>query len=104
MLDTNQQMLIEQRVANDGKSTGVAYLLWLFFGGIGGHRFYLGYTGSGVAMLLITLVGIFTLFPLIITGIWSLVDAFLIPGMIRQHKEDLRQSMATRFMATGAPI
>jgi TM2 domain-containing membrane protein YozV len=24
------------------KSTGIAYLLWLFLGGIGGHKFYLG--------------------------------------------------------------
>jgi TM2 domain-containing membrane protein YozV len=24
------------------KSTGIAYLLWLFFGGVGAHKFYLG--------------------------------------------------------------
>jgi TM2 domain-containing membrane protein YozV len=34
------------------KSPMVAYLLWWFFGTFGGHRFYLGHTGSAVAMLI----------------------------------------------------
>lgn len=30
------------------KSTGIAYLLWFFFGGVGAHKFYLGRPGLGV--------------------------------------------------------
>lgn len=71
------------------KSTGVAYLLWIFLGGFGGHRFYAGKTGSAIAMLALTILGVilsivgvgFVL--LIAVGIWTLVDAFLIPGWIR---------------------
>ena len=33
------------------KSVVVAYLLWFFFGWAGGHRFYAGKIGSGVAQL-----------------------------------------------------
>ena len=33
------------------RSTGVAYLIWFFLGGIGIHRFYLRRKGSAVAML-----------------------------------------------------
>lgn len=54
------------------KSKATAYLLWLFLGLLGGHRYYLGRKGSGFLMT-ITLGGL---------GIWWLVDAFLIPGMI----------------------
>ncbi|HSP23999.1 MAG TPA: NINE protein, partial [Saliniramus sp.] len=96
-LNTQEQILIEQRVANEAKSTGVAYLLWLFLGGLGGHRFYLGRTGSAVAMLLLTLVGAITLIVgvgvviLLGTGVWVLVDAFMIPGMVQQQKNDVRQ-------------
>ena len=40
-LSTEQQILIEHRVANEAKSAGVAYLLWLFAGGFGMHRLYI---------------------------------------------------------------
>ena len=43
-------------------------LLCLFLGGLGGHRFYTGKTGSGVAML-------FTCGGL---GIWSIIDLVMI--------------------------
>lgn len=71
------------------KSVGVAYLLWFFLGGVGGHRFYAGKTGSAIAILALTIVGALLtfagigIFLLAIVGIWVLVDAFLIPGWIR---------------------
>jgi TM2 domain-containing membrane protein YozV len=79
------------------KSMGVAYLLWFFFGGFGGHRFYAGRTQSAVIMLgtviathvlALTVSSAFYMVGLII-GIWILADAFLIPGMIREHNNDL---------------
>ena len=47
-----------------GKSQLVALLLVIFLGGLGIHRFYLGYTWQGVVQLL-TLGG---------CGIWALID------------------------------
>lgn len=47
-----------------------AVLLCFFVGVFGVHRFYAGKFGSGVAMLVLTL----TLFGVVITGIWALVD------------------------------
>jgi len=90
MSSLQAEMLIEQKVANAQKSTGVAYLLWFFLGGFGGHRFYLGKTGTAVTQLIITIVGVFTLIPFIVKGIWLLVDLFLIPGIIREHSEKVR--------------
>ena len=52
----------------------IAILLAFFLGAFGVHRFYLGYNTTGIAMLIITLVGFVTFFPLIIVGIWALVD------------------------------
>ncbi len=48
----------------NGKSQLVALLLAIFVGGIGIHRFYLGYTGIGIIQLL-TAGG---------CGIWALID------------------------------
>lgn len=108
-LSTQEQILIEQRVTNEAKSVGVAYLLWFFTGGLGGHRFYLGHTGSGVGMLILTVIGLVTLAVvvgavlLIAVGIWVLVDAFLIPGMVQRNKDDIRRRLATDALAYHQP-
>jgi TM2 domain-containing membrane protein YozV len=66
-------------------------LLWFFLGGFGAHRFYLGQTGTAIAQLILFVLGWLTIiigvgvFLLVAVGIWLLVDAFLIPGMIEQQ-------------------
>lgn len=101
-LSIEQQILVEQRLNNERKSIGVAYLLWIFLGGFAAHRFYLGKTGSAVAMLLLSLVGWLTLFVyvgglfLAILGIWLIVDAFLIPGMVRADAEQKRLVLSSQ--------
>src|SRR3954454_18774929 len=75
-----QQLLFEA----NRKSTGAAYLLWFFLGGFGAHRFYLGRTGSAVGQLLLLLLGWIPFFMgWAALGIWWIVDAFLIPDIIR---------------------
>ena len=56
------------RISPGARSKLTAGLLGIFLGGLGVHRFYLGYTGIGIAKLL-TFGG---------CGIWALVDLILI--------------------------
>lgn len=104
-ISTNQQVTglsdatkLMQYDANK-KRIGVAYLLWFFLGMFGAHRFYLGQTGSGVAILILTVVSILLSFVMIgfvlllVPWIWVIVDAFLIPGMARDHNNKLIQSL-----------
>ena len=48
--------LAEQSISSATKSTGLAYLLSLFLGELGLHRFYLGRSASGAAMLALKLL------------------------------------------------
>lgn len=97
--NVQQQLLIEQRVANESKSQLVAYLLAILLWGFGAHRMYLGRWASGLAMLVLTGIGMLTApiligwIPLAFVWIWAVVDLFLIPGMIRNDQAVIRQRL-----------
>jgi TM2 domain-containing membrane protein YozV len=75
--DARAMMLFE---ANK-KSPVVAYVLWFFLGIFGAHNFYLKRTGVAVTQLILSI----TLIGMIVTVVWVLVDAFLIPGFVRNQ-------------------
>jgi len=56
------------------RSVGIAYILWVFFGLLGVHRFYCGRIGTGVLWF----------FTGGLLGIGWLIDVFLIPGMVEE--------------------
>jgi TM2 domain-containing membrane protein YozV len=63
------------------KSVLVAYVLWFFLGLFGAHNFYLKRIGVGVAQLILTI----TVIGSVITLVWIIVDAFLIPSWVRNQ-------------------
>ena len=61
------------------KNKLIAGLLALFLGGMGVHRFYLGYITIGVVQLVLWILGYFTGgLTWIITEIWAIVECILI--------------------------
>jgi len=109
-LSTAEQMLIEQQVTNDAKTSGVAYILWLFLGGLGAHRFYIGRPGSGLAILALMVLGV-ALTPsplgslfLVIGVIWVIVDLFLIPGMIQSQKDEVRENLRRQLSISNQAV
>ena len=77
------------------KSVGVAYLLWFFLGAFGVHRFYLGSWGIGILILACTGLA-FVTFGLtgLVSGIFMVIDLFLIPGMVSRHNQRVIASLA----------
>ena len=67
-----------------GKSKMAAALLAFFLGGLGVHKFYLGYNRAGIIMLLVTVFGI------ILLGLPSFIIAGIafIEGIIYMTKSD----------------
>ena len=71
------------------KSKAAAGLLSIFLGMWGVHKFYLGYTGTGLLMLGITLLGI--LLAIVVIGIFmvmAMVTIAIIEGIIYLTKSD----------------
>ena len=70
----------------------IGYVLWLFLGWVGGHRLYVGRWKSALGMaaagfvtwIMTSMLGPYLGFPM---TIWWIVDAFLIPGWVRQANE-----------------
>ena len=75
--------LVEQRISNDGSNAGLAYLLWFFLWFVSAHRFYLGRPGTAILQILSYFV--------LIGFVWVLIDAFLIPAMVRENNDALRR-------------
>lgn len=110
-LSTTEQMLSEQRVTDDAKTSGVAYILWFFLGGLGAHRFYIGRPGSGLAIFALIVLGV-ALTPspvgslLLVIGVfWVVADLFLIPGMIHSQNDAVRENLLRQLsMSNQAAI
>ena len=89
MYTTQDQILIESRVANERKSAGAAYFLWFFLGFLSAHRFYLGKPVTAILQ-------IFSYF-LIIGFVWWIVDLFLIPSIINDKMDETRDHYTRHY-------
>lgn len=84
------------------RSIAATYVLWFFFGWLGAHRLYAGYRISGALMFALAAVAWFRVMAVdgagflafIVLGLWVLVDAALIPFMVR--KSNLRSARGAR--------
>ncbi|GGE51488.1 hypothetical protein GCM10011391_32850 [Pullulanibacillus camelliae] len=93
-LTNEEQLLVNSEVQKSGKNMAIAYVFWIFLGGFGAHRFYLRKKGSAIAQLILTL----TLFGAIISGVWLIVDLFLIPGITREINNNIENRAAEQIL------
>jgi TM2 domain-containing membrane protein YozV len=85
-------MALIDRTSSNADATGmtiIVYAVWFFLGLLGVHRFVTGHVFSGVMMLLLNGLGWLTFWFGLgfllwgLLGIWWVIDALLIPGMVR---------------------
>lgn len=91
-LNAEQLAMVESELERRKKSKGAMYALWLFLGGIGGHRYYLGDIGYAVGMTL-TLGGL---------GLWTLIDVFLIGNRLEEKTKQLENEIIHNVKAMSS--
>lgn len=129
-LTTSELLLLNSEMNKREKSLGLAYLM-LLAGHLGVHRFYLKRVASGVVQLVLFILAIglyfafaiaagiesvdspetayslLLLIPVILFGlaltVWVIVDACLLPGMVRDWNTRLEQSLIEQI-ATMRPL
>lgn len=78
-----------------GKNLLVAYILWWFLGWAGVHRFYLNHPKTGIAQLVLGILGIVTMMFgigivfLLIWLVWWIADAYFTYKMVEEENEKL---------------
>lgn len=84
-------------------------MLLLFLGGLGVHRFYLGFNNLAIAQLVCFIIGILTVWigigilPLLFTGIVAFIDLFLTVGLTERANATIEQHILTSLpVAVGA--
>jgi len=91
-LSSHQLTILNSELEENKKTPLIAYLLWFFLGGFGGHRYYLGNVGMGIAMTL-TLGGL---------GIWALIDVFFIGGRLKEINQKTELDLIIKIKAMGS--
>lgn len=92
-LTAEQLTMVHSEIQQKEKSVGLAYALWFFVGTLGGHRYYAGDIGMGVAMTL-TLGGL---------GFWTLIDVFFIGNRITKKNSILEREIISTVKSISKP-
>ncbi|WP_044481088.1 NINE protein [Paenibacillus antibioticophila] len=123
-LTTTEMLILNSEMNKREKSLALAYLM-LLAGHLGVHRFYLKRIASGVIQLVLfvltfvfylafgissgleseaspdTFYSLIFLVPLLLAGlgltIWVIVDACMLPGMVRSWNQQLEQSLVAQI-------
>jgi TM2 domain-containing membrane protein YozV len=105
-LSERELALLESEMRARSKSTLVAFVLWLFLGMLGAHRFYLNRKGIAFVVtfvvglaLTVIIVGFLVLF---VEGIFVLIDAFRLPRFVEQANAATEQQVITEILAARA--
>ncbi len=88
-LTEREMLILRQETDSKRKRVATTWLLWVFLGLFGAHRFYLGRIGTGFAQLF-TLGGLF---------IWAIIDVFLISGMLKDNERKVQGEVLQEIAA-----
>lgn len=107
-LSDRELSILNSEMAQKQKSVGIGYLLLIFLGGAGAHKFYLGKTGMGALYLGLTVLGAITTIIVIgwgilgIVGFMCLYDLFTLPRQVQKRNEEIETEVIGEIRRQGA--
>ncbi len=102
---TGQQTHRTADFSGNGKNIVVAYLLWWFLGLLGIHRFYLDRPKTGLAQLLLLVLGWLPLFiGWVVLGVWWLLDAYFVYKYVKEFNAAHGASPLAVSMTTNTTV
>lgn len=90
-MSSEDQLSLNEYINIHSKSVAAAWILWVFFGRFGAHRFYLK-RNHALLMLILWIIGWLTaiifigIIILSVIWIWCIVDAFSIQEWIKEDR------------------
>ncbi len=127
-LDAQELAMLSTEIERRKKSRAVLWVLWLFTGTIGGHRYYLGDKGRALLQTIVFILAIVLGFSLIasaenevealiygpmalfmflsVPALWAIIDAFFIGRRLAQKNEEIEINIINeikRLRSTTAP-
>lgn len=105
-LTLDQQYVLKRIYKRKKRKKSRAYLLWLFTGLLGGHRYYLKHYKSAILMSLIfaaaVAVGWFTWYLLlVINACWAIHDVFFISKWCSTVNEQIHQKVISDLIKSS---
>jgi TM2 domain-containing membrane protein YozV len=129
-LNTQELVMLSTEIERRKKSRAVLWVLWLFTGTIGGHRYYLGDKGRALLQTIVFILAIVLGFSLIasaenevealiygpmalfmflsVPALWAIIDAFFIGRRLARKNEEIeisiiKQIKSMRSTTTAPP-
>lgn len=79
----------DEYVKRHGKSYFIAYLLFMFFGSLGLHRFYVGKHLSGLCLLILTVLSYQQPWAFMVIFCWWIFDMFATYYIVKEYNDDV---------------
>jgi TM2 domain-containing membrane protein YozV len=92
-MSADQRLLFQSQYDTAKKNPTTGVLFAVFLGGLGAHHFYMGRTLTGLLYVLLC----WTFLP----AIFSLLEAFAMPGRVATYNEQRASEIATRIKLLG---
>ena len=114
-LNTRELAMLSTEIERRKKSRAVLWVLWLFTGTIGGHRYYLGDKGRALLQTIVFILAIVLGFSLMasaenevesliygpmalfmflsVPALWAIIDAFFIGRRLARKNEEIEISI-----------